>query len=478
MLVIITLSMVGVFIFSYIKVIFGKIKEYFRVNKILFVAWSVMFVGIAVFSQQVGQVTNVAAIDSSSRNQLLAMFLAGVLSILLCNKYYAYNKAFSLPLILLFLYGLSGILTSIFSPTPMLSAYKATLVIVDVLLAASAIKILDGKADMRLYLANIVYGILAVFLIGSLIGIFIRPHDALLPSGGAIGVILFGTFPVLNANELGFLAAVLAIVSFTRSLKFKGRVKNRPLWLAIMTLALVVVFLAQSRTAIVSFVFAAGFILWFAPGYRKYTVIPIVLLFFSIIFVASVGDVTELSVVSSGAEYLQRGQEESGLRSIKGRANAWTGIGLEMFFDNPLIGHGFDAGVRYGGAEYGIKTHMHNSYFQVLANSGLLGFIPWFIFIIMVSVYITKNFRRNLKNSVDIASNAHIEVMAVLLVILLRSITGSVMVNHSWAGMLLLALFVYCVLNKNPIPAFNQNQPDNLKKKNIKQEQGVTVTLR
>lgn len=118
-----------------------------------------------------------------------------------------------------------------------------------------------------------------------------------------------------------------------------------------------------------------------------------------------------------------------------------------MLDDKPILGHGYDAGVRYGAKKYGIEgTHMHNAHFQILANSGILGYVPWLLMVAVVSWRMARRLMRDHWPATTGEDRFFVEMFAVLLLILLRTITGQVLVTHQWSLMLFLGVVVcyYC----------------------------------
>ena len=147
------------------------------------------------------------------------------------------------------------------------------------------------------------------------------------------------------------------------------------------------------------------------------------------------------------ARYAARGQSAGGLQTLQDRARMWFSAGLAMVDDKPILGHGYDAGVRYGGEKYGLRgTHMHNAHFQVLANSGMLGYMLWLIMVAVVSWRMARRLMRDHWPATTGEDRFFAEMFAVLLLILLRTVTGQVLVTHQWSLLLFLGLVVcyYC----------------------------------
>ena len=68
---------------------------------------------------------------------------------------------------------------------------------------------------------------------------------------------------------------------------------------------------------------------------------------------------------------------------------------IKMFKDKPLIGHGPKTFRKICNQEqyyvlYGCSTHPHNTYLQLLSETGLIGFIPIFSFFIYILFFLTR----------------------------------------------------------------------------------------
>jgi O-antigen ligase len=401
-----------------------------------------MFVGLAVFFGRADSVTGFSALDASAIYQLILACLTAFLLFFIILAYPSIIKFFFNPgLFFLTGYATLGIITAAFSPTPEISLYKALLIFIDcVMVCATFYYLVKKNLDPHIFL-RLCYFLSSVFVFGALVGALIKPQAGLLPSKGALGIMLCGTYPNINSNELGFLAAIVLVSSLcglARSRDFHAKY----FWFSQSMTSVIVLFLAQARTALVSTFLALAIL---SLGIRK---LRIALCILSFLILTHLGYklVTgeQLKLTETLSAYAQRGQSDSGLQSIKGRAELWTSSGLQMFKDAPFFGHGFDAGVRYGGSKYGLaKTHMHNSHFQILSNSGFFGYLTWLAFVVLVSLHVLKFFTlRNKYGQNGLEFILGYELVAILIIILLRSMTGQVLVTHQWSLMIFLGLFI------------------------------------
>lgn len=289
-------------------------------------------------------------------------------------------------------------------------------------------------------LPDLVYSIFVMICLGAALGVLLKPDVALRPIGGIIGVQLYGAFPIINPNEMGYIAAVvatLALVKFGDALAMS----YRWLHLAILCLALTILVLSQARTSVVALSVALVVLAFLSS--RKGLVIAVG--FAALIGLAGeawLGD-SPSGAIEFSRDYMRRGLDDEQVRSFTGRTELWS-AGWAMVMESPLIGHGFEAGTRVGGEAYGVAvgSHMHNSHLQVLANTGFIGYSLWGLMIAAVSYLMVKAVD---KPQYPVSANVdrmRIGLLCVLIISLIRTFTGSVLVTHSYSMMLLASIMV------------------------------------
>ena len=134
------------------------------------------------------------------------------------------------------------------------------------------------------------------------------------------------------------------------------------------------------------------------------------------------------------------------LTTISGRTELWK-AGWRMFEASPIVGHGFQAGVRMAGAEFGVMpgTNMHNGHMQVLVDSGLLGYITWILYtvpMLWAAISALKKRYLPLKNEVG---RFHLEISLVMFIIFFRTFLGQILVTHQISTLLFLGAYLYIV---------------------------------
>ena len=261
-------------------------------------------------------------------------------------------------------------------------------------------------------------------------GIF-APSSAFIKTRGLIHYSLMGIMPIINPDGIGYIGALVSIVSFLRMLDNHSS-RDRIFYRIIFILGIASLIFSQARTSLVAF---------------SITLIISLLIKKKVGWIITIGLIAILFMLNlSASHYLQqyfiRGQSKELLMSLSGRTHLWA-YAWKRFKSSPIIGYGYGSGVRFDILHGSSTVSLHGAIFDVLIGVGLLGFVPWVTALActwqsLISGYI--RFRRKM-NKVE--RNFHIEVMAVMFISSIRATTSSVMVVHDQSMLLLFCIMAY-----------------------------------
>lgn len=235
-------------------------------------------------------------------------------------------------------------------------------------------------------------------------------RDSLLPyqfTGSSV-------YGALHPNTVGEIGAILAVVGLSRMFGRLGMsARIQAIWLMMLTLGTVTLAFAQARTSLVALAVA----------------VPVLLLLFrrllSAIVLSSGLAALFIAYGSQLWDYFRRGQELSALSTLTGRTEFWK-IGLEMFRDAPLVGHGYYTGVRFGVAQampehalYDI-ANLDNTFLEVLVNNGAVGGLPFFVGYTLLAIVMMRGARAARRVEWALPS----ELMGVFVVVAFRAVLG------------------------------------------------------
>ena len=391
----------------------------------------------------VGGVDNaVESFNAGHSIEVVALLAASLLTALIVLKYGVSQSAFRLPLVLLMLYIIIGLFSMVWAPSVKIVAWKAAQMLVFIILSVASVARLQRVSGFRT-LIELIYVIATLIMISSAVAGLIAPDQAYkqlyVGGGGLFGVVLYSVWPHMHPNTLGIYAAIMVVVAFRRFMDTDGA-SARMYYAGLLMLSLAVQFAAQSRGSIVALM--AGLLvmalLW-GKVRRVVAAVAVVATLAGVYQLVASSDM-DFSIVE---DYIKRGQSDEQFASMSGRSGLWE-IGKVMIADRPLFGHGFQTGARFGGEKYGMPlgTNLHNSHFQVLVDSGFLGYFMWLGFLLIGAKKIYKlvdkhSVRRNEEG------RFRLELLVIVVMLLIRTTVGRAMAGLDLALMLYMAMLLF-----------------------------------
>lgn len=383
------------------------------------------------------------AMSAGEYTQAAWMLLSMFVTLLLLLNGRMTGRPWRLPLVALAIYAFFGLATAGFSPAPLLAAYKASQVLLAAFFSVVAFSYLSRKGRPR-FLLELTYLMLTMIMFSTAVGALVVPQLAfqLMHSGGggAFGAALQCVAPQLHQNGLGLLAAIMVVVATRRAFE-KERRSIRFYYGSLALLSFLVLFAAQARTSLVAL--AISMLVMGLMIRRLRWVFAVVAAAMLLVVSYYVVTDAELGFEDEAVTYFHRGQSEQQIHTMSGRTILWD-IGMNMISDEPLFGHGFQTGARFGGRRFGLAegSNMHSSHIQVLVDSGLIGYFFWFLFVASIAWrVIVSLFRKHIPERVE-TDRFQIEAALVVFMLLLRSFTGHVFVALDFNLMVFVALFL------------------------------------
>lgn len=424
---------------------------------LLSVAWIALALSQSRFIATDKLGTESVAMSTGEYTQLAWMALSLFVTLLLILNARMVGRPWRLPLVALAVYAFFGLTTAGFSPAPLLSAYKASQVLLAAVFSIAAFAYLARTGRPR-FLLELTYFMLTLVMVSAALGGVLAPerafHVMYTGGGGTFGAALQCVAPQIHQNALGLLAAIMVVVSTRRAFEREGS-SLRFFYGSLAVLSFLVLFAAQARTSLVALAIS---MLLMSLLIRRLRWMFLVVASLGLLVVSYyVTTDAKLGFEDEAITYFHRGQTEKQIETMSGRTVLWD-IGMNMVSDQPLFGHGFQAGARFGGRKFGLAegSNMHSSHVQVLVDSGLVGYFFWLIFIASIAWKTTTSLvRRHLPEKTE-ADRFHIEAALVVFMLLLRSTTGHVFVALDFNLMIIIALFLsiakYATFQK-PYPA-------------------------
>ena len=316
---------------------------------------------------------------------------------------------------LLVCYTLVSVISTVWSVYPLWTFYKSVEYLVDLaLIAAIVASVRDAGEFKTLFDWN--WFLMGLFAVSVWVGVVLWPEKAIRHEVGLIGVQIQGVFPIVAANGVGQLGAMLGIVSFTRLL---FPVKYKRFYLVIFLVAMAMLILSQSRSPLTGFLVALPLVLLATKRIGIFLLSSILVI--GLFFLTSAGDILW--------QFFLRGQSTEMLASLTGRVNWWK-YGWELLKDRPLIGFGAYAGSRFVVfADLGRTTtsHIHNAWIEVLLGVGFPGLL--FVVGTFLGIWIIL-LRFALYRGNPLVYRLTAESVGVLAVLSVRSMFSSQLIWH------------------------------------------------
>jgi O-antigen ligase len=395
------------------------------------VAWITMFCSILIWGRGELQVGTLGNTGNWYRISLV-LFSATVGIFVLLRNAGRLLQAFSGPIILFLVYGLAAILSSLYIPQySYYSMWKALEVIVDVILIVA---ILSYRAPLgeAILAYKIIIAFFAIKIVLYWVEAMIMPSQAMLRSPGYIPFQLHGVLPVQNPNGVGFLGSTVTFASIC-CLMGEGRRTVKLMAFFLLGPALAALIFSQSRTGLIELPVALCVYLFFERRYKSLLTIGVILAI-SLAF-------TDL--VSFAEVFFRRGQNPQLFASLSGRTIGWRAA-WASFQESPILGHGFAAAARAQILGTTGASTLHGTVFDVLVGVGLVGLIPWALGIIWTSARLLRlRSNRHPWFRTRQGRGLHSEMLGMLSLILVRSVTASALAMHEHGFMLFLAVLAY-----------------------------------
>lgn len=166
------------------------------------------------------------------------------------------------------------------------------------------------------------------------------------------------------------------------------------------------VFLSGERVAFFYINISAIFIIFFIKDFKRLRILTLLFSFIIIILITLYDDSAKKRILDVTLDQMGFTKNDSGVTGkyiFSEEHNDQYLTAINMFKDKPLFGLGIKGfrkncnDQKYIHGNYGCTTHPHNTYLQLLAETGFLGFIILFYVFLMFSIYMFKHFLKTLK---------------------------------------------------------------------------------
>jgi O-antigen ligase len=390
--------------------------------------WVLFFLSGLVFRMRAAQDIDQSPLDIWAAYRVGLVLIIGLILFarLVFHRTNWLGTLFSGTIAFLAVYSLISVISTVWSVRPSWTLYKSIEYLIDLALISAIVVTVRSVQDYR-KLVNWTWTLLGLLVASAWVGAIIDPADGLL-SGTNIGpltVRLEGVMPSVDANTIGEICAILALVSLHRILDDPEAKSSRAWYGGLLSASLVTLIFSQTRAAIVAFV--VGLIVLLLVT-RRFVLTGI------LAALSTMGAMIVLTFTNFGgtlADFLNRGQTTQSVRGLSGRVDVWQ-ASFEAFARRPWIGYGGFAGSRFVILPYipsqAAASSALSTYFDSLLDLGVWG--PLIIMVALVSAgwFLFQTTRNRHIDPLD--RPLAVEMLVVLAVIIVRSFVTANIVGH------------------------------------------------
>jgi hypothetical protein len=335
--------------------------------------WALMFVSDFTWKYNSAQANEANPLDPSSFPRILSELIIGVVLLLsLPRKRVDWPSRIFVGLPgLITIFCAVGLLSTAWSVFPPATSYKSLEFELDVGVLCAILCCVKTSEQYENF-ANWGWFLQGVQLWWVWMGMIIWPGEAFaIPAGGEDNVPrLQGVIPVVGYNAVAAMGAVLGVVALARLFPV-DRNKKQKYWawyVCLLSVCIVSLFFAQTRSALGGFAVAATMVLLLS-GY------------FWFLAALGLGGLVILAVTPLGPmawDYFMRNQDMDQFKSLSGRTDWWA-YGYEVWKQHPYNGVGMYVAGKFAVMQHlgtGNTPTLHSDWMEIFVGTSIWGLIP------------------------------------------------------------------------------------------------------
>jgi hypothetical protein len=311
--------------------------------------------------------------------------------------------------------------STLWSLNPTWTLYHSLEYLVDVASLAAILATIRSAEEYETFF-NCTWLLYGLLLAWTWVGALLWPEEALHPATGRTGgFALYGIFPHLDANAVGVIAAMLAVVALSRLLGVRTRNSERGWHILLFLFGVTTMVVSQTRSAMGGFLLAVFLVFTFSG--RARTLALLTLLVTPLLAFTQVGGLVW--------EFLKREQTEQELAGFTGRLDWWT-VAWHRFLEHPLTGLGAYAGSKFGvmAENLGVNTGtLHSDYVEIIVGTSFWGLIPIFITLLATAWLLIRYLRGTSLRPLE--RQLAVEALGLLGLLVVCSLFGALLSFHA-----------------------------------------------
>lgn len=371
--------------------------------------------------------------------RLATVIIAGLLcaSIFFMRGAAAWRPVFTGSVLLLLLYALVAEATVVFSPLRVLTLYKATELLLIVMILAIVISTPPTEKSSLFYIKGI-FWICSLFVGSALIETLVigtGNYKQLVGATPFLSTMMQSTYPPMAGNALGYLGSLVALFGLYLfdSNDLKGR-KRRVIAGVLLVAGTYVLVMSYTRSILIFFVLCVLLLFLLNRQFIRAMVLLVLI----------AGAALTPPVQDRVLEHMRRGMSDEQLNTLSGRTVFWTDIFSQSTM-KIMVGDGFGA-ARLLSGEFKLLSKVgnaHNSVAEIIVSSGMIGALLWLAIMVRISFKLVSSRRRVKARWGAHQAKFHNFLLCVLVLSLLRSMMNSTFVYLEVFTFIFVSLILY-----------------------------------
>ena len=315
--------------------------------------------------------------------------------------------------------------------------------------------LIDVKKDLLKYILYLLLFIYFILFIDSiyqykfnenLLGFkYINPGNFRITS-------FFGKDEILGSYSVRLLPLTFFLIIFTLD---KSNIKKRILFISLFIISSVIILISGERTSLALFSLLILFLFISSFNLRKLLIFPIIASMIIFTVVISKSDKIKKRMINTTINQLGLSEKSERIVLFSKIYEGHYLIALNMFKEKPIFGHGPKTFRFYCSKEENFvannacTTHPHNFYAQILAETGLVGFLFLLTIFLYILFLFLKNFYFQIKYKKQLISDLGLCLLSSYFITLFPILPSGNFFNN-WLSIIIyypLGFLIYIIKN-------------------------------
>ena len=262
----------------------------------------------------------------------------------------------------------------------------------------------------------------------------------------------FGKDEILGSYSVRLLPLTFFLIIFTLD---KSNIKKRILFISFFIISSVIILISGERTSLALFFLLILFLFISSFNLRKLLIFPIIASLIIFTVVISKSDKIKARMITATINQLGLSEKSERIVLFSRTYEGHYLVALNMFKEKPIFGHGPKMFRFYCSkeenfvADNSCTTHPHNFYAQILAETGLVGFLFLLTIFLYILLLFLKNFYFQIKYKKQLISDLGLCLLSSYFITLFPILPSGNFFNN-WLSIIIyypLGFLIYIIKN-------------------------------